>query len=124
MNFFTATNFVHKEFVQAGQTVNSVYYYDISWQLCKNARRLHPRLWQESNWLLHHYNTSFFTKNNMTVVPHSPYSPDLAPQQPLTVSHHSYTIEVIEAELQAVLNTLIEKDFQDAFKNWQKCWER
>jgi hypothetical protein len=34
------------------------------------------------------------------------------------------TIEVIEAELHAVLNTLTEHDFQDAFKKWQKRWER
>jgi hypothetical protein len=31
---------------------------------------------------------------------------------------------VIEAELQAVLNTLTEFDFQDAFRNWQKLWEQ
>jgi hypothetical protein len=31
---------------------------------------------------------------------------------------------MIEAESQAVLNTLTEHDFQDAFKNWQKLWER
>jgi hypothetical protein len=34
---------------------------------------------------------------------------------------HFDTTEVIEAELQAVLNTLTEHDFQDAFKQWQKC---
>jgi hypothetical protein len=33
------------------------------------------------------------------------------------------TTEVIEAESQAVLNTLTEQDFQDAFKKWQKHWE-
>jgi hypothetical protein len=30
----------------------------------------------------------------------------------------------MEAELQAVLNTLTEHDFQDAFKKWQKHWEQ
>jgi hypothetical protein len=30
---------------------------------------------------------------------------------------HFYSIEVIKAELQVVLNTLTEHDFQDAFKN-------
>jgi hypothetical protein len=35
--------------------------------------------------------------------------------------HHFGTTEVIEADLQAVLNTLTEHDFQDAFKKWQKC---
>jgi hypothetical protein len=33
------------------------------------------------------------------------------------------TTEVIKAELQAVLNTLIEHNIQDVFKKWQKCWE-
>jgi hypothetical protein len=35
-----------------------------------------------------------------------------------------YVTEVIEAESQAVLNTLTEHDFQDAFKKRQKHWER
>jgi hypothetical protein len=34
------------------------------------------------------------------------------------------TTEVIDAESQAVLNTLTEHDFQDAFKKWQKHWEQ
>jgi hypothetical protein len=33
-------------------------------------------------------------------------------------------IEVIEAESQAVLNTLTEHNFENAFKNCQKRWER
>jgi heme-degrading monooxygenase HmoA len=37
---------------------------------------------------------------------------------------HFDTIEVIEAESQGVLNTLTEYDSQDAFKKWQKRWER
>jgi hypothetical protein len=30
----------------------------------------------------------------------------------------------MEAESQAVLNTLTEHDFQDALQKWRKCWER
>jgi hypothetical protein len=37
--------------------------------------------------------------------------------------HHFDTIEVIKEELQAVLNTLTEHKFQNAFKKWQKCLE-
>jgi hypothetical protein len=37
---------------------------------------------------------------------------------------HFDTIGVIEAESQAVLNTLTEHDFQDAFVKWEKRWER
>jgi hypothetical protein len=32
------------------------------------------------------------------------------------------TTEVVEAESQAVLNTLTEQDSQDTFKKWQKSW--
>jgi hypothetical protein len=34
------------------------------------------------------------------------------------------TVEVIKSELQAMLNTLTEHNFQDTFKKWQKLWER
>jgi hypothetical protein len=37
--------------------------------------------------------------------------------QLFSVSCHSDTIKVIETELQAVLNTLTELNFQDSFKN-------
>jgi hypothetical protein len=37
---------------------------------------------------------------------------------------HFDTIEVIEAESQAMLNTLTEQDFQDAVTKRQKSWER
>jgi hypothetical protein len=36
---------------------------------------------------------------------------------------HFDTLEVIEAESQAVLKVLTQHDFQDAFKKWQKHWE-
>jgi hypothetical protein len=71
------------------------------------------------NWLLHHDNTvsQFFLhhgihhKNNMTVVPHSPYFP-LFPRLKIKLKNsHFDTIEVIEAESQAVLNALKEHYF-------------
>jgi hypothetical protein len=36
---------------------------------------------------------------------------------------HFDTNEVTDAESQAVLNTLTDHDFQDAFKKWQKRWK-
>jgi hypothetical protein len=81
--FFNIKVTVHKEFVLAGQTVNSAYYCDVLRRLRENVRTLRPELWQQKNWLLHHdnasFHTSFFiweflTKNNMTVVPTHPTS--------------------------------------------------
>jgi hypothetical protein len=63
--FFDIKGIVHKEFVLAGQTVNSAYYCHILRRLCEDVLRLHPELWSQKNWLLHNNtlsHTSFFTK--------------------------------------------------------------
>jgi len=57
-------------------------------RLRENVRRKRPDQWRKNTWLLHHDNAPahadlltgrFLTDNNMTVVPHPPSSPDLAP---------------------------------------------
>jgi hypothetical protein len=60
----------------------------------------------------------FFTKNSMTVVSHTPYFPLISRLKIKLRGHHFDTIDMIKAESQAVLNTLTEHDFKDAFK---KC---
>jgi hypothetical protein len=90
-------------------------------------RRLRLKLWRQKNWLLHHYTLPLSTKT-MTVFPHQPHSPDLAPcyfsqfsrLKTKLKGRHFDTVEVMEAELQAVLNSLTEHDFQHTFNEWQK----
>ena len=68
----------------------------------------------------------------MSVVPHPPYSLDLAPSDFFLFpklkmklkGRRFQTLEEIQAESQALLNTLRENDFQECFKNWQLCWDR
>jgi len=63
-------------------------------------------------------------KNKVTVIPHPPYSPDLAPcdfflfpKMKLKLKGRRFnTTEEIQAETQKVLDTLTEKDFQEAFQ--------
>jgi hypothetical protein len=63
----------------------------------------------------------------MAVIPHPPYSPDLAPcdfflfpKMKLKLKGRSFdAIENIQAESQRVLDTLTEKDFQQAFQEWR-----
>jgi hypothetical protein len=78
----------HKEFVPTGQIVSSGIYCDVLRQLRKDVRRRRPELWREQSWPLHHDNApshtsvltqQFLAKNKMAVIPHTPYSPDLAP---------------------------------------------
>ena len=52
------------------------------------VRRKRPELWENRTWMLHHDNApahasllirSYLAKHQTVVVPHPPYSPDLAP---------------------------------------------
>jgi hypothetical protein len=75
-------------------------------------------LCRPENWLLHHDNapahTSFFTKE---IVDHPPYF-SLFPRLKIKLKGcHLDTVELVEAKSQAVLNTLTEHDFQNAFEN-------
>jgi hypothetical protein len=59
----------------------------------------------------------------MTVVPHPLYF-SLFPRLKIKLEgRHCGITEVTKADSQAVLNTLIEHEVQDAFKKW-KIWER
>jgi hypothetical protein len=60
----------------------------------------------------------------MNIVPHPPYFSLFSRLKIKLRGRHFDTIEVIEAESQAALNTLTEHDFQDAFKILQKLWEK
>jgi hypothetical protein len=113
--------------------VNSGFYCDILWRLRENVQRSRPELWREQTWLLHHHNApshisaltqQFLVKYNMAVISHPPYSPDFAPcdfflfpKMKLKLKGRRFdTIKEIQAESQRVLDTLKEKDFQEAFQ--------
>jgi hypothetical protein len=74
---------VLKAYVPTGQTVNSEFYCNILRRLRENLQRRRPELWQEQTWLLHHDNApshtqQFLSKQKNAVIPHPPYSLDLA----------------------------------------------
>jgi len=57
-------------------------------RLRATVRRKWPELWENQTWILHHDNAtadasllirSYLAKHQTSVVPHPPYSPDLAP---------------------------------------------
>jgi hypothetical protein len=71
-------------------------------------------------------------KYKMVVIPHPPYSPDLAPcdfflfpKMKLNLKGRRFdTIEGIQAESRRVLDSLTEKNFQEAFQIWRRRWDR
>jgi histone-lysine N-methyltransferase SETMAR len=80
--FFNMKMTVHCEFVPRNTMVNSDCYCDVLRHLRENVGRKRPEVW------CNHKNvpapmslktTEFVTNNNMVIVPHPPYSLDLAP---------------------------------------------
>jgi len=86
--FFDWKGTVHHEFVPRGQMVNRQLYQEVLVRLRNAVRRKRPELWENQIWMLHHDNASahalllihiYLEKHQTYVVPHPPYSPDLAP---------------------------------------------
>jgi len=84
--FFDSLGIVHKEFVPPGQTVNHAFYKDVLERLRKRVQRFRRGI--ADDWVLQngkapsHSALSFreiLAKKNIPVLPHPPYSPDLAP---------------------------------------------
>jgi len=67
--FFDSCGIVHKEFVPPGLTVNHAFYKDVLERLQKRVQAAHTALSIRE----------FLAKKNIPVLPHLPYSPDLAP---------------------------------------------
>jgi hypothetical protein len=129
--FFDIKGIVHKEFVLVSQTVNSAYFCGVLRRLREYVQRLRPELWGQKNWLLYHnapFHTSFYTweffyQNLHDCRPNPSYF-SVSSIEDKTERPPFCPTEFIEAESQAVLNTLTEHIFQDALKKWQKYYVR
>ncbi|GFU53098.1 putative mariner transposase [Trichonephila clavipes] len=85
---FDIQSIVHLEFIPEGHTVNKGFYVDIQRRLRDSIREMGPKLWAEKSWMHLRANASahrsllvndFLAKMKKSVLPHPPYSPDLAP---------------------------------------------
>jgi hypothetical protein len=67
----------------------------------------------------------------MVIIPHPPYSPDLAPcnfalfpKLKMKLKGQRFeTVSDIQRELQSVLDSIKENDFHSAFEVWKKLWD-
>jgi hypothetical protein len=121
INFFDIKGIVHKQFVLAGKTVNSAYYCNLLWRLRKRVRKDFASKFEDKRIacciLLHQ---GILGQKQHGCVPYPLYF-SIFPRLKLKLTGpHIDTTEVIETELQAVLNTFTEYDFQDAFQKLQK----
>jgi len=124
-------------FVPPGQTVNHAFYKDVLERLRKRVQRVQRDI--ADDWVLQKDNApantalsirEFLAKKNIPVLPHLPYSPDLAPcdfclfpkLKSKLKGHHFGTMENIQRIVTDVLNTLTENDFQYCFDQCKKRW--
>jgi len=91
--------------------------------------------------MLHHNNApahtslltcTYVTKCQTSVLPHAPYSPDLAPADfflfpklKTTLKGRRFqTTDEIQENAITELRTIPERAFQEAFQQWKKFWEQ
>jgi len=134
--FFDIQGIVHREFVPRGQTLNQEFYLGVLKQLRERVRRTRPELWRSGEWLIHHDNApahtalrirQFFTSQDMTLVSHPPYSPDLAPadfflfpqtKRDLKGQRFDTLEDVVAASTRALNSNQVE--FQRCFEQWKQ----
>jgi len=120
---------------------NKQLYQEVLVRLRDAVRRKRPELWENQTWMLHHDSApahtlllirSYLAKRQTSVVPHLPYSPDLAPVdfflfpklKTTLKGCHFQTIEENQENVVRELCAFTDSAFQEAFEQWKKCWEQ
>jgi len=139
--FFDWHGVMHYEFIPRGRTVNKEFYVAVLKCLRGAVCRKRPQLWMNQGWVLHHDNApahssflvhNFLAKNEATIVPQPPYSPDLAPvdfflfpKLKSTLKGRRFdTFDETQKNSTKELFAIPKEAFQKAFQSWQKRWER
>ena len=133
--FFDSKGIVHMEFVPPGQTVNQTFYLQVLERLRNRVVRVGREI--ANTWFLQHDNASshtsfavreFLAQHNITMLPHPPYSPDLAlcdfflfPKLKTHLKgHHFGTVENVQAAATRALNNISSEDFRHCYEEWQQ----
>jgi len=135
--FFDSDSIIHKEFVPAGQTMNSAFYEKVLKWLLRRIHRVRPGLHRAGQWMLLHDNAlahcvirvhQFLAQHGIPVLD-PPYSPDLAPVnfflfprlKSIMKGARFTDVAAIQERVTVVLRTIPTEAFADSF---QKLYER
>jgi len=126
---------VHHEFVSHVRMENKQL-----WAFEGCCARKRPELWENQTCMLHQDDApvhasllirSYLAKHQKSVVPHPPYSPDLAPAdfflfpklKTTSKGRRFQTVKEIQENAVRELRSITESAFQEAFQQWKKRWE-
>ena len=85
--FLDSTRMIYMHWVPTGQAVNKEYFVEVLREFRERFRRKRPALFKSGQWHFHQDNApvhnsilvrDYLTKMGIKIVPHRPYSPDLA----------------------------------------------
>ncbi|GFV76819.1 putative DD34D transposase [Trichonephila clavipes] len=144
ITFFDARGIIKKEFVPSGQTITGQYYIAVIKRFMVRIRRFRLEYRTENSWCLLNYNAlshnslvvrRFLAKNNVCVLNHSPYSPNLAPCDYSLFSKRKMklkgcyfedisTLQVVSRRaLQAIPQTDLQQAFDSSINRYNNCIE-
>ena len=134
VTFFDSKGIIHKEFVPTGQTVSGAYYIEVLKRLMGRIRRIRPEYRDPDSWCLLHDNApshtslivrQFLARNQVYVLNHPPYSPDLAqcdfslfPKLKMKLKGCFFEdIETIQTASTCVLEAIPQNELEPAFES-------
>jgi hypothetical protein len=139
---FDSDNIIHKEFIPAGQTVNSAFYEEVLKRLLRRFHRVRPGLHRTGQWMLLHHNApahcaicvhQFLVQSGVSVLDHTPYSPDLAsadcflfPRLKSVMKGARFAnVTTIHERVTAVLRSILTEAIAESFqKLYERCQKR
>jgi len=122
---------MHREFVPPGQIVNQEFYLEVLRQLRENVQRKCPELWRSGDNDPAHTAlsvTRYLASLGCTVIPHPPYSQDLAScdlflfltMKKTMKGKRFATVEEVKTASQEALNNIKLQQLQRWFTQWEK----
>jgi hypothetical protein len=136
--FFDVEGLVHQEFLPQCQTMNQTVHITVLQRLRDAFRRKRPHKWSSGTWLLHYDNApclsvrEFLAKYSIPLVPHPPYSPDLAPcdfflfPRLKSTPKRKLIQDVAEIQLNTTrqLQAIPKQAYQTCIEKWKDRWNR
>jgi len=110
-------------------------------RLCEKVRQKRPKLFANNSWILHHDKAhahtalsvrEFLAAEQITVLEHPAYSPDLAPSdffllpkiKEILKGMHFVGIDDIRVNTTAAPKAIPQNQFQNCFEGWTSRWHR
>jgi len=139
--FFSIEGIVARIVVPKGQTVNARYYSNTilpsvfsNWKVIMNKKTVRTLMTHHDNASSHKAKivTEFLEENKVTVLPHPPYSPDLAPcdfflfpkiKKELGGKKFD-KVENLARSIQSIADNIPKEEYYKSFQEWQRRLKR